>query len=119
MRRANNNGKWTLKPDKKKQNFCVNMHTNKIKMLNDLVDKYYFPSRSMLIEYCVDKALPIILEECKKLDETRNELHELDLSELLEFLKKHGFVIKHGTQPTAKVPLGNIHFNSNNGKGKQ
>ena len=115
MRKAKN-GEWALDPEKKKQNFCVNMFTAKLKILNELVDKYYFPSRSMLIEYCIDIALPIILEECKRLDKTRNELAELDLSEVLEFLKKHGFVIKHGTQPSVKIPLGNIYYNSNNGK---
>ncbi len=114
--RTSGEGKWIVNPNKTKQNFCINMFTDKLKILNELVDKYYFPSRSMLIEYCVDIALPIILEECKKLVKTRNELGELDLSELLEFIKKHGFVIKHGAQPTVKIPLGNIHFNSNNGK---
>ena len=116
MKRANNDEKWTLNLNKKKTSFCVNIHTDKLKNLNDLVDKYYFSSRSILIEYCIDKALPIILEECKRLDRTRNELNELDLSELLEFLKKHGFVIKHGVQPSNKIPLGNIYFNSNNEK---
>jgi hypothetical protein len=108
-------GEWRMN-DKTKTNFCVNMLTNRLKTLNELVDKQYFPSRSVLVDYCVKIALPTILQECKKLDETREQMNELDLTEILEFLKMRGYVIRRGVQPTVKIPLGNIHFNSNNEK---
>ena len=108
-------GEWRISDEKTKTNFCVNMLTNRLKTLNELVDKQYFPSRSVLVDYCVKIALPTILQECKKLDEIKEQISKLDLSKLLEFLKTHGYIIKR-TQPTVKIPLGNICYNSHNSK---
>jgi len=99
-----------------KQNITINMVKDKIKMLDAFVVNYYFPNRSSLIRYCIDMALPIITQECEKVKESiKND----DLPSVLEFLKSRGFVIHlntAGSQPKVVVPLGNIYFNSNNGR---
>ena len=90
------------------------MRLDIIKKMDVLVDNYIFPNRSSLVNYCVDRALPIIVKELKPL---RKNIENYDLPNVLEFLKQHGFVIHHNhTQPKVKVPLGNIYFNSNNDK---
>lgn len=100
----------------KKQNITINMVKDKIKLLDKFIDNYFFPNRSSLIRYCIDLALPIIAQECEKVKES---VKNNDLPNVLEFLKSHGFVIhcnRNGGQPKIAVPLGNIHFNSNNGR---
>lgn len=99
-----------------KQNITVNMVKDKIKILDDFVNNYYFPNRSSLIRYCIDKALPMIFQECKEIKES---VKNNNLPNVLGYLKSRGFVIHlntTGRQPEVAVPLGNIHYNSNNGR---
>ena len=99
-----------------KRNITINMVKGKINLLDKFIDDYYFPNRSSLIRYCIDLALPIIAQECEKI---KKAVENNDLPNVLEFVKSRGFVIHHnkgGSQPKVFVPLGNIHFNSNNGR---
>ena len=100
--------------EENKRNISVNMVADKIKILDKFIDNYFFPNRSSLIRYCIDLALPIIAQECQKV---KKSVKDDNLPNVLEFLKNRGFVIHlntNGCQPKMVVPLGNIHFNSNN-----
>lgn len=79
--------------------------------LNKIVDNHIFPNRSMLVNNCIEIALPIIYEQIKELNKN---IETENLPEVFKFLKERGFIIKTGIQPTIKLPLGNIHFNSHN-----
>ena len=106
--------KIKLYDNNKKRNITINMVKDKVKLLDEFIDNYFFPNRSSLIRYCIDLALPIIAQECEKIKES---VKTNDLPNILEFLKSRGFVIhrnQNGFQPKKVVPLGNIHFNSNN-----
>ena len=94
-----------------KKNITVYLQDETVKELSKLTKYYIFPNRSILINYCIDLAIPIINKELKFLKKNIKVNH---LPNVLEYLKKHGFVIYHHIQPRNKVPLGNIHFNSNN-----
>ena len=82
-----------------------------LKQLNALVKNYIFPNRSLLVNYCIELALPIIY---KKNDELKKSIKEKNLPKIFNFLKSRGFIIKRGVQPTSRIPLGNIYFGSDN-----
>ena len=98
-----------------KKNITVYLQDKTIKELNKLSKNYIFPNRSILVNYCIDLAIPIINKELKFL---KKNIKVDDLPNVLEYLKTHGFVIYHFIQPKEKIPLGNIYFNSNNKKCK-
>ena len=100
--------------EENKRNISVNMVKDKIEQLDKFINAYFFPNRSCLIRYCIDIALPVIAQECEKVKES---IKTNNLPDVLEFLKKRGFIIHlntNGSQPKMVVPLGNIYFNSNN-----
>lgn len=97
-----------------KKNISVYIPIETLKKLDKLVKGYIFPNRSILVNYCVEFALPNIVKEFEKI----NKAIEInDLPNILEFLKNRGFIIyTHSHLNKQTVPLGNIYFNSNNKK---
>ena len=96
-----------------KKNITVNLQIETIKKLDKIVGNYIFPSRSSLINYCIELSVPIINKELKSF---KKNIELNNFPKVLEYLKSHGFVIHPYIQSKEKVPLGNIHFNSNNDK---
>ena len=96
-----------------KKNISVYLTVKNIEKLNKLIKGYIFPNRSGLINYCIEFALPNIVKEFEKI---KQAIEINDLPDVLEFLKNHGFIIYTRSKGRQAVPLGNIHFNSNNNK---
>jgi len=96
-----------------KKNISVYIKLETLKKLDKLIQGYIFPNRSALVNYCIEVSLPTVLKQFEKI----KKAIEIDnLPDVLGFLKNHGFVIYLHSQRKQTVPLGNIHFNSNNKK---
>lgn len=96
-----------------KENITVYLEVQTIQKINKLIKNYIFPNRSSLVNYCIELAMPIIKNELKFL---RKNVEIDNLPDILNYLKERGFVIRGHKQPKIKVPLGNVHFNSDNKK---
>lgn len=96
-----------------KKNISVYIQIKSLKKLDKLIEGYIFPNRSALVNYCIEFALPNIVKEFEKI---KKSIEINDLPDVLEYLKNHGFIIHLHSQPNKNVPLGNVHFNSNNNK---
>jgi len=96
-----------------KKNISVYITVKTLKKLDKLIEGYIFPNRSALVNYCVEFALPNIIKEFEKI---KKSIEINDIQDVLGFLKNHGFIIHSHSQGKRKVPLGNVHFNSNNNK---
>lgn len=94
-----------------KKNITVYLESETIQKLDKLTKNYIFPNRSSLVNYCCELAMPIINKELKFL---RKNVEIDNLPNVLNYLKERGFVIRGFVQPRVKIPLGNIHFSSDN-----
>ena len=83
-----------------------------VKELDLLVNNGYYPSRSNLINNCIKMSLPIIY---KQLTDLNDKVIQKDLPKIFDFLKEQGYIIiKNNNKSRSKIPLGNIHFNTDN-----
>jgi hypothetical protein len=87
------------------------MNEKLVKQIDSLVNSGLYRSRSNLIENCIEKQLPILLKEMSDVSEF---IENNDIPKVFEFVKSKGFIIVKKHPSIVRIPLGNIHFNSDN-----
>lgn len=80
-------------------------------IMTKLKYQHFYPSISAIIRDALRIALPEIL---KSTTEVKDFIDNNDITNVLKYVKEHGYIIYNAKQPRKHIPLGNIYYNSHN-----